>query len=170
MSLTNSYVIWPILTFLSHPHLPTACLALLQRLPKHAGQVGSFSLPQRIATFGYKGVQFALVGFISSMIGHGLTTALVNYRRAEAHRKGEKLDNAVVLAPVIPTSVAWGGFLMASSNSRYQVVNSIEQRILDPILGGNPLLLTLVTFGVRFGNCFVGGVQWLPWARYFGIQ
>lgn len=145
-------------------------IAFLQSLPSHAGQAGQFSLFQRVSAFGYKGVQFALVGFFSSVVGHGLTTAMVKYRRKQALNRGEVVDNGVVLAPVLSTSLVWGGFMMASSNSRYQTVNSIEQRILDPVLGRNPLLLTLVTFGVRFGNCYVGGMHWLPWAKHFAIQ
>lgn len=149
---------------------PFSTQAFLQKLPKHAGQIGLYTPVQRLSTFLFKGCQFALVGFLSSMIGHGATTALVKQRRAAAAQRGETTTDGVELAPVVPTSVVWGAFMLASSNTRYQFVNGFEQRVLDPLLGRNALLLTLVTFAVRFGNCYVGGVQWLPFAKYFGIQ
>lgn len=142
----------------------------LQGLPKHALQVGAFSRLQRLSAFGFKALQFGLVGFVSSMLGHGLTTGLVKQRRATAKSRGQMEEDGVELAPVVPTSAVWGLFMLASSNTRYQTVNALEQRMLDPLLGKNALALTLVTFGVRFGNCFIGGVQWLPFAKRFGIQ
>lgn len=104
------------------------------------------------------------------MLGHGLTTFLVNQRRAAALRRGEAEESDVKLAAVVPTSAVWGLFMLLSSNSRYQFVNALEQRAIDPLFGRNALVLTVVTFMVRFGNCFVGGVQWLPFAQRFGIQ
>lgn len=103
------------------------------------------------------------------MVGHGLTTALVKQRRAAAAARGEAEEEGVELAGVVPTSAVWGLFMASSSNPRYQFVNAIEQRALDP-LRSNALALTVATFGIRFANCFAGGVQWLPFARHFGIQ
>lgn len=149
-------------------------LAFLQQLPKHSFQAGQYSLAQRGSSFLFKGFQFALVGFMSSVVGHGLTTLLVNRRKAQEAASGGKRrisdSNDVVLAPVLPTSLAWGGFMFCSSNPRYQAVNGLEQRILYPLLEGNTLLSAVVTFGLRFSNCFVGGIHWIPFARFFGIQ
>lgn len=141
----------------------TANPGFLARLPKHAAQIGGFALPERVAALVFKGAQFGAVGFVSSLVGHGLTTTMVRAR-------GKKQHGGKELAPLIPTSLTWGGFLMASSNPRYQLVNALEQRVLDPLLGRSAVLLTGVTFGVRFGNCLLGGVQWLPWARFWGLQ
>lgn len=88
----------------------------------------------------------------------------------QRQKGAEATESEVELAPIIPTSLAWGGFMMASSNTRYQMVNGIEQRLLDPLLGGNAPLLTAVTFALRFGNCYVGGWHWLPWAKMWNIQ
>lgn len=122
----------------------------------------------------YKGAQFAIVGFLSSVVGHGLTTALVNRRKAREAASGGKRrisdSSDVVLAPVLPTSVTWGGFMFCSSNPRYQAVNGLEQRVLYPLLEGKHFLSAVVTFALRFSNCFVGGVHWIPFARFFGIQ
>lgn len=134
------------------------------RLPSHFAQVGSYSLLSRATGFSYKAIQFGLTGFFASVVGHGLTRYLVSKRE-----KGSVGDH-VQLAPILPTSVAWGCFMLSSSNARYQMVNGIEQRLLDPILGANAALLTAVTFALRFGNCYLGGLHWLPWAKEWGIQ
>ena len=43
-------------------------------------------------------------------------------------RTGEHAEKG--LAPVLQNSLAWGGFLAVSSNTRYQLVAAIEERIL----------------------------------------
>ena len=40
-------------------------------------QIGNFHMGQRVATFVVRGSQFFLVGFFSSLLGHGLTVNLV---------------------------------------------------------------------------------------------
>lgn len=105
------------------------------------------------------------------MIGHGATTWMVQQRREKQAKEGLlKDEDNVELAPVVPTSLVWGGFMLTSSNARYQTVNTLEQRLLYPMLGNNAAALTVATFALRFGNCFAGGVQWLPFAKYFNIQ
>lgn len=144
---------------------------ILQRLPKHFGQIGAYSTPMRVGGFLYKALQFGAAGFLSSVAGHSLTRWLVARRDANRRKSGGSGSNkSVELAPVLPTSLAWGGFLMTSSNARYQLVNGFEQRVLDPMFGGNAALLTILTFALRFGNCYVGGLQWLPWAKMWDIQ
>lgn len=121
--------------------------------------------------FIFKGVQFGIAGFLSSLVGHGLTRSLVTMRdKGKNAGGGDEAEEQVELAPIIPTSLAWGGFLMTSSNVRYQIVNGIEQRMLDPLLGSNGAMLTAVTFALRFGNCYLGGLQWLPWAKMCNLQ
>lgn len=43
-------------------------------------------------------------------------------------RTGEHAEKD--LAPVLQNSLAWGGFLAVSSNTRYQIVAGVEERIL----------------------------------------
>lgn len=144
-------------------------VALLENLPRHAGQIGSFPLAQRFGGYLYKGVQFGTAGFIASVAGHGLTRWLVSIR--DKNEGPERLvKDGVELAPVLPTSLAWGGFMMVSSNTRYQAVNGFEQRILEPLVGANGALFAALTFALRFGNCYVGGLHWLPWAKMWNLQ
>lgn len=140
---------------------------IVGRLPKHAGQIGKFGLMERVGGFCYKGMQFGAVGFLSSVLGHGVTKEMVKRRK---EKRGEKEEEGVELAEVLPNSIVWGLFMMSSSNFRYQVVNMVEQRVVDPVFGRNGVALTAVTSGLRFGNCLLGGIHWLPFARWFGIQ
>lgn len=52
---------------------------------------------------------------------------MLQVERQEA-ATGEKSDKA--LAPVLDNSLAWGGFMAGSSNTRYQIVNTLEERLL----------------------------------------
>ncbi|KAK9824347.1 hypothetical protein WJX72_009595 [[Myrmecia] bisecta] len=129
-------------------------------LPGHALQVGPFSPVQRLATIGYRGLQFFCVGFGSSILGHSLTKFMVDRSNegAGAHKDDKQL------APVLDNSLGWGGFMALSSNSRYQLVNGFEERVL------NNGVKSVVTFLLRFGNTFVGGAQWVWFARCVGLQ
>jgi Protein RETICULATA-related len=146
----------------------------MQRLPKHAFQVGAYSTMQRSTAFFYKAAQFGVVGFASSVAGHGLTTALVRTRkRKEAATDGARRisdHDDVVLAPVLPTSVAWGAFMFCSSNPRYQMLNGLEQRVLFPLTQGRPIVSAILVLGTRFSNSLVGGIQWIPFAKKLGVQ
>jgi hypothetical protein len=149
-------------------------VGFFDRLPKHVMQAGPYTSTHRTSSLLFKGTQFALVGFLSSLIGHGMTTALVNRRKAHEARtyptRRISDDKDVELAPILPTSVAWGGFMFCSSNPRYQLVNALEQRLIFPLLDRSPVLSAGVTFALRFSNCFVGGLHWIPFARFFGVQ
>lgn len=143
---------------------------LFNSIPKHFSQIGSFGTVGRASAFLVKGVQFGIAGFVSSAAGHGLTRYLVSKRNSKNQGGGNGEEDQVVLAPVLSTSLAWGGFLATSSNVRYQMVNGLEQRILEPLFGGNVAVLTAITFALRFSNCYLGSMQWLPWAKLWDLQ
>lgn len=46
----------------------------------------------------------------------------------QEQRSGVKAEKQ--LAPVLDNSVAWGSFVAVSSNSRYQIIAGIEERVL----------------------------------------
>jgi len=57
-------------------------------------QVGAFTTGQRAATVALRGAQFAAVGFLASLFGHGLTVYLVRGRRclrASAERLADRV-------------------------------------------------------------------------------
>lgn len=161
------------LVWLLSPRLRIAASSaggFLAGCPSHASQIGSFSPAQRMATFAYKGGQFAAIAFASALVGHGITKMFVARRDRVRAERGEPPAEGGELAPVVPTAAVWGGFVMTSSNVRYQMVNGIEQRFVGPLLSRVPVVRTAVTFGIRFSNCMVGSMTWIPWAKYWGVQ
>ena len=116
-------------------------------LPGFFLQAGSFSAAQRTVCFVGKAVQFSIVGSLTSAVGQGVTKGLVEARS----RMNPDNPPQVTLAPVLPTAAAYAVFMAASSNTRYQIVNSIEAFGL-PALPGPPAVRTLSSFTLRTIN------------------
>ena len=70
---------------------------------------------------------------------------------------------------MLPTASAYAVFMAASSNTRYQVVNSFEGNLL-PRLPGGPAAQTLTSFVVRTYNNYLGSSNWIWWAKFRGLQ
>ncbi|XP_059440984.1 protein RETICULATA-RELATED 4, chloroplastic-like, partial [Corylus avellana] len=139
--------------------------------PDNAFQVAlagtSYSLLQRIGAIVRNGAKLFAVGTGASLIGTGITNALINARKAlDKSFAGEAED-----VPILSTSVAYGVYMAVSSNLRYQVLAGvIEQRILEPLLHQHKLILSAICFVVRTGNTFLGSLMWVDYARWTGIQ
>ncbi|GMH39518.1 hypothetical protein BSKO_07416 [Bryopsis sp. KO-2023] len=136
---------------------------IISSIPGHTLQRGNFSLGQRALTLVYRGGQFFLVGFGCSAVGHSITKAAVE---AQEVPEGEEPP---VLAPVLDNSIGWASFMGLSSNLRYQTVNFVEESVLDAFVPSK-LLNVPLTFSLRFANCFLGGVQWVWFAKTLGLQ
>ncbi|KAK0574184.1 hypothetical protein LWI29_019473 [Acer saccharum] len=139
--------------------------------PDNAFQVAltgtSYSFLQRIGAIIRNGAKLFAVGTGASLIGTGITNALIRARKAlDKSFAGEAED-----VPIISTSVAYGVYMAVSSNLRYQVLAGvIEQRILEPLLHQHKLILSAICFVVRTGNTFLGSLMWVDYARWTGIQ
>jgi hypothetical protein len=59
--------------------------------------------------------------------------------------------------------------MAGSSNTRYQVVNSIEGNLLPSVPGGK-LVQTAASFVLRTGNNYLGASNWIWWAKVRGLQ
>ena len=158
------------------PRSPSAAARAVAALPAHALQVGAFTLPQRLGALALRGAQFFAVGAGAAALGHSATVAMVERQKAAAAARGEKPPKLKKgeappkeLGPIVDTAAAWGVFMALSSNARYQLVNGFEERVLDP-LPLPPLAKSLATFWLRFGNTFVGTVNWMWWAKLVGVQ
>ncbi|KAL9421023.1 hypothetical protein AB3S75_038567 [Citrus x aurantiifolia] len=127
----------------------------------------SYSLLQRIGAIVRNGAKLFAVGTSASLVGVGITNALINARKAlDTSFAGEAED-----VPIISTSVAYGVYMAVSSNLRYQVLAGvIEQRILEPLLHENKIILAAICFAFRTGNTFLGSLMWVDYARWVGIQ
>ncbi|GLJ05090.1 hypothetical protein SUGI_0010780 [Cryptomeria japonica] len=126
-----------------------------------------FSVQQRIGTYFYKGIQYGAVGFGCGIIGQGIANSIMTLKRKL--KKSEEHDVAV--PPLIKSAALWGVFLAVSSNSRYQIVNGLERVVESSILAKRvPLIALAFTVGVRFANNVYGGMQFVDWARWSGVQ
>ncbi|KAL8500865.1 hypothetical protein ACS0TY_020446 [Phlomoides rotata] len=139
--------------------------------PDNAFQVAlsgtSYSFLQRIGAIVRNGTKLFFVGTSASMIGTGATNLIITARKAiDKSFAGEAED-----VPILSTSVAYGVYMAVSSNLRYQILAGvIEQRILEPLLHQNKLILSAICFAVRTGNTFLGSLMWVDYARWIGIQ
>jgi hypothetical protein len=59
--------------------------------------------------------------------------------------------------------------MAVSSNTRYQLVNSFEGNLLRSVPGGQSVQ-TLLSFGVRMYNNYLGSCNWIWIARMRGLQ
>lgn len=50
--------------------------------------------------------------------------------QVEAQEKRSGVRAEKQLAPVLNNSIGWGSFVAVSSNSRYQIIAGIEERVL----------------------------------------
>ncbi|KAK4476356.1 hypothetical protein RD792_015505 [Penstemon davidsonii] len=139
--------------------------------PDNAFQVAlsgtSYSFLQRIGAIARNGAKLFVVGTGASLVGTGVTNLLITARKAiDKSFAGEAED-----VPILSTSVAYGVYMAVSSNLRYQILAGvIEQRILEPLLHEQKLILSALCFVVRTGNTFLGSLMWVDYARWIGIQ
>ncbi|KAL6616728.1 hypothetical protein ACP70R_038998 [Stipagrostis hirtigluma subsp. patula] len=166
-------------------YLPAPTVSLQPPLARNAGAIANFfhncpdnafqialagrsySLLQRLGAIMRNGAKLFAVGTSASLIGTGVTNALIKARKAA----DKNLDDEVEDIPVVSTSVAYGVYMAVSSNLRYQVLAGvIEQRMLEPLLHNHKLLLSAMCFAVRTGNTFLGSLLWVDYARLVGVQ
>jgi hypothetical protein len=57
--------------------------------------------------------------------------------------------------------------MFVSTNPRYQILNGIEQTMYKVLPTGVSKTASLV---MRTGNNMLGGVTWVMWARFIGLQ
>ncbi|NP_001143763.1 Protein RETICULATA-RELATED 4, chloroplastic [Zea mays] len=139
--------------------------------PDNAFQVAlsgtSYSLLQRVGAILRNGAKLFAVGTSASLIGTGVTNALIKARQAASKDFAGEVENI----PILSTSVAYGVYMAVSSNLRYQVLAGvIEQRMLEPLLHQHKLVLSAACFAVRTGNTFLGSLLWIDYARWIGVQ
>ncbi|WVZ98357.1 hypothetical protein U9M48_043813 [Paspalum notatum var. saurae] len=139
--------------------------------PDNAFQVAlagtSYSFLQRVGAILRNGAKLFAVGTSASLIGTGVTNALMKARQAAS----KDFDSEVEDIPILSTSVAYGVYMAISSNLRYQVLAGvIEQRMLEPLLHRHKLALSAMSFAVRTGNTFLGSLLWIDYARFVGVQ
>ncbi|XP_077222589.1 protein RETICULATA-RELATED 1, chloroplastic-like [Tasmannia lanceolata] len=125
-----------------------------------------FSIDQRIGTYFYKGVLYASVGFACGLIGQGIANSIMTAKRSIKKSEGD-----IPVPPLVKSAVLWGVFLGVSSNTRYQIINGLERVVeTSPMAKRVPPVAMAFTVGVRFANNIYGGMQFVDWARWSGVQ
>ena len=108
---------------------------LAASMPAFALQQGAFSVPQRVGCLLLKASRFAFIGAMTSAVGQVATAGLINIRSQFDPRGGP----GVVLADALPSAAAYAVYMASSSNARYQVVSSLEARLVLGLPGGAPV-------------------------------
>lgn len=166
------------------------------KLPGYFAQKGDFTVFQRAACFVSKAVQFSFVGAGASAIGQATTLGLVEMRTRlnpddppnvklapvpRAHNMPRPTHIRATITPfpsqptpflctqVLPTSIAFAGFMVVSSNTRYQIVNSFEANLLPSVPGG-AAAQAVTSFVLRTYNNYLGSSNWIWWAKFNGLQ
>ncbi|EXB36712.1 hypothetical protein L484_016963 [Morus notabilis] len=125
-----------------------------------------FSVQQRIATYFYKGILYGAVGFGCGIIGQGIANLIMT-----AKRNIRKSEEDIPVPPLLKSAALWGVFLAVSSNTRYQIINGLERLVEGSLLAKQvPQVAMAFTVGVRFANNIYGGMQFVDWARWSGVQ
>ncbi|KAL0911766.1 hypothetical protein M5K25_019927 [Dendrobium thyrsiflorum] len=125
-----------------------------------------YSLQQRIGTYFYKGILYGSVGFACGIVGQGIANMIMT-----AKRNVKKSEDDIPVPPLIKSAALWGVFLAISSNTRYQIVNGLERLVeASPVAKSIPLVAMAFTVGIRFANNVYGGMQFVDWARWSGVQ
>ncbi|KAG4968551.1 hypothetical protein JHK87_034202 [Glycine soja] len=151
-----------------------ACAALPSSVFEAERPGCKFSTMQRIATYFYKvpcalkleGALYGSVGFGCGIIGQGIANMIMN-----AKRSIKKSEDDIPVPPLLKSAALWGFFLAVSSNTRYQIINGLESIVeASPVAKRVPLVAMAFTVGVRFGNNIYGGMQFVDWAKWSGVQ
>lgn len=142
----------------------------IQSLPSSVFEAATpgrtFSVQQRFASYFYKGLQYGAVGFGCGIIGQGIANSVMLLKR-----KVKKSDSDVPVPPLVKSAALWGVFLAVSSNTRYQVVNGLERVVEGSALAKRlPVVAMAFTICIRFANNTYGGMQFVDWARWSGVQ
>lgn len=138
---------------------------MTSKLPANAFTAGAYSVGERLSSFFYKGMLFAVCGFAGSLVGTSLSQVLVLLRRSFSSKEGGVVEKP--LPNVAINSAAWAGFMFLSANPRYQTVAGIE-RVLFAFA---PDAVAKAGSGaLRTANNVVGGAIWVWWARAIGLQ
>ncbi|EXB81616.1 hypothetical protein L484_014100 [Morus notabilis] len=143
-----------------------ACAALPSSVFEAERPGCKFTVSQRIATYFYKGVLYGSVGFGCGLIGQGIANMIMN-----AKRSVKKSEEDIPVPPLFGSAALWGVFLAVSSNTRYQIVNGLERLVeASPLAKQVPPAAMAFTVGVRFANNIYGGMQFVDWAKWSGVQ
>lgn len=169
-TVVEAAFVWCLAPTLQIPTSKTWLSKYISSLPSNMFQPSSalqtFRLSQRAMSFVYGGVQYAAIGFAAGIIGTGITYALIETRK--------RLDKMYAperpLPDVLSNSAAWAAFMMASSNTRFQLVEGLELGIARTFAGSASGVVNGGIIALRLLNNYWGGVQFVQFFRFLGLH
>lgn len=143
----------------------------IQALPSSVFEAQSpgrrYTIAQRGMSFVYKAGQYGVMGFTCGLVGQGIASSLMTLKR----KWGSSDEEEVAVPNIVKSAAVWGGFMALSSNTRYQIVNGLERVVESSAVAQKvPLIAMAFTVGIRFANNIYGGMQFVDWARFAGVQ
>jgi len=124
-----------------------------------------YTLPSRVLTVLHTSAQYFLIGFASGVVGTAITYGLLHLRKAmDAHYTPVR-----PMPPVLPNSIGWGAFMALSSNPRFQLVEGLE-RLSHMLFANHAVLNRSLIVSLRFLNNFYGGIHFVQFFRWAGLQ
>ncbi|KDD71189.1 hypothetical protein H632_c5607p0, partial [Helicosporidium sp. ATCC 50920] len=126
-----------------------------------------FSLLQRGGAVVRNGLKLSAVGFFASLLGVGVTNAIVTLRARldPSYRPLNAPQDVAVM------SAAYGAYMASSANLRYQIVAGlIEERGIETLFRHSPAVCAALSFAVRTGNTFLGSLLWVDFLRLLRLQ
>ncbi|KAK7853617.1 protein reticulata-related 1 [Quercus suber] len=146
-----------------------ACAALPSSVFEAERPGCRFSAKQRIATYFYKWEGWD--GVLGSILGFHCGNTNIPPVIECMIRSLNKSDEDIPVPPLVQSAALWGVFLAVSSNTRYQIINGLEQLVeASPLAKRLPPVAMAFTVGVRFANNIYGGMQFVDWAKLSGVQ
>nr|GME10583.1 protein RETICULATA-RELATED 4, chloroplastic-like [Ipomoea batatas] len=139
--------------------------------PDNAFQIAlagtSYTFLQRLGALLRNGAKLFAIGTGASVTGTVITNSLIRLRKAIDKSFAREAEDI----PILATGAAYGVYMSLSSNLRYQTLAGIiEQRLLEPLLHKEKILLSALCFAFRTGNTFLGSLMWVDFARWIGVQ
>eukprot|EP01024_Parvocaulis_polyphysoides_P019945 TRINITY_DN19137_c0_g1_i2.p3 TRINITY_DN19137_c0_g1~~TRINITY_DN19137_c0_g1_i2.p3 ORF type:complete len:210 (-),score=20.83 TRINITY_DN19137_c0_g1_i2:404-1033(-) len=126
-----------------------------------------YTLLQRSGAVVRNGIKLLGVGFFSSLLGVGITNALIALR-LQVDPSFKQLNPS---QNVLATSAAYASYMATSSNLRYQILAGlVEERGIERVFGGRPGVCNGISLVVRTANTFLGSLLWVDYVRLLGMQ
>lgn len=166
-TVVEAAFVWILAPTLPKPPGGGRIATFLNLLPANAfAKAPSATVPLRIASFVYGGLQYMVVGLAGGIVGTAITYGLIEGRK--------KLDKSYQpkrpLPDVLPNSLAWGTFMALSSNTRFQIVEGMERGIAVVCGGVQKPAVNAGIVTLRFANNYWGGVQFVQFFRWLGLH
>lgn len=165
VSCSNDFVLVYLLapSAAAKPATTSAIKRAIANLPPHIFSAGPYSHLQRLICFGYKAVQYGIIGFTMGVAGSSAVNTMTNVRELT----DDKFEPPTEAPSAILTGLGWLYFMGLNSNLRYNLVARAEQVLYTRYPG---VISKSGSIGLRLANNFLGAYQWVDIADEIGVS